>query len=29
MNNRNKPIRVQYSFPQKLGAERTYYTAWH
>ncbi len=27
MNSRNKPIRVLYSFPHKLGAERTCYTA--
>lgn len=28
MHNGNKPIRVLYSFPNKLGAERICYTAW-
>jgi glycosyltransferase involved in cell wall biosynthesis len=28
MNSANKPIRVLYSFPHKLGADRICYTAW-
>lgn len=28
MENENKPVRVLYSFPHKLGAERVCYTGW-